>query len=98
MEDDTETTRKNEPSSTSDNRDNSKPDLDLQVSTRKGRQSPDKEQSAGSNGQENPQPEDPEELKLKEEISKILEEKARLKKELSDLQPPGNSYVSPSNS
>ena len=65
---------------------------------RKGRIGPDKEQSDESNGPQKPQPEDPEELKLKEEISKILEEKARLKKELSDSQPPGDSYGSLSNS
>lgn len=67
--------------------------MDIQVSTRKCRQSPDKELSVELNGEQNTQPEDPEELRLKEDVSKILEQKALLKKELNDSQPPGKSFI-----
>ena len=39
---------------------------------------------------------DPEEAELKEDISQLAEEKARLKKELNDSQPPG--YLSSNSS
>jgi len=42
------------------------------------------------------QPDDPEEAELKEDISQLAEEKARLKKELNDSQPPGSTSPIPS--
>jgi hypothetical protein len=92
MQDTPDIKQESQPSSTPTNGDKNQPELGHQTSPLKESQSSVVIQSSGSESDQTTQPEDPEEVKLKEDISQISQQKALLKKELNDSQPPGNDY------